>query len=182
MNEQYRITVGGNWVKHVAESVPEHSVDIKTNLEKVIDETVLSVIDTHALAYVSALASGNGGLAFEIEHNGPLFEHPVVREAAKGAVSLVTMNTIYYSVVEMTKEVDLKTLSPGLAMTAYNNYGGVTKKQFEMYALATAIIGKCPHCVKTHWDMCKREGMTLIELQHIMKIASVVGAIGKIAI
>lgn len=182
MNQPYPVTVGGDWVESVKDSIPDHSKDIKLNLDSVIKRSPLGDVDTHAIAYIAAVAAGNGGLAFEIEHNGPLFNDEKVREAAKSAVSLMGMNNTYYPFVEMCGDTNLKGLPPGLRMNAYANHGGVTKKQFEMYALAASIIGKCHFCVKNHYDVLKKEGMTVQELQHVGKIASVVNAIGKIAI
>jgi alkyl hydroperoxide reductase subunit D len=176
------ITLNGNWIEQVKESIPDHSKDIRLNVDSVINRSPLDPVDTHAIAYVSALAAGNGGLAFEIEHNSPLFQDEKVRDAAKTAASLMGMNNVYYPFVEMCSDPDLKGLPPGLRMNAYATHGGVSKKQFEMYALAASIIGKCHFCVKNHYDTLKKEGMTAQELQHIGKIASVINAIGKIAV
>jgi len=176
------ITLNGNWIEQVKESIPDHSKDIRLNVDSVINRSPLDPVDTHAIAYVSALAAGNGGLAFEIEHNSPLFQDEKVRDAAKTAASLMGMNNVYYPFVEMCSDPDLKGLPPGLRMNAYATHGGVSKKQFEMYALAASIIGKCHFCVKNHYDTLKKEGMTSQELQHIGKIASVINAIGKIAV
>jgi alkyl hydroperoxide reductase subunit D len=176
------ITIGGNWVESVKESIPDHSKDIKLNLDAVINRSGLDPVDTHAIAYAAALAAGNGGLAFEIEHNGPLFNDQTVREAAKTAASLMGMNNVYYPFVEMTGDPDLKGLPPGLRMNAYAKHGGVSKKQFEMFALAASIVGKCHFCVKNHYDTLKKEGMTVSELQMVGKIASVINAVGKVAL
>ncbi len=176
------ITIGGNWVDQVKESIPDHSKDIRLNLDAVINRSGLDIVDTHAIAYAAALAAGNGGLAFEIEHNSPLFNDEKVREAAKTAASLMGMNNIYYPFVEMTQDPDLKGLPAGLRMNAYASHGGVTKKQFEMYSLAASIVGKCHFCVKNHYDVLKKEGVTVQQLQMIGKIASVINAIGKVAI
>ena len=181
MTQPYPVTIGGNWVESVKESIPDHSKDIKLNLDSVINRSPLDEIDTHAIAYVAAIASGNGGLAFEIEHNGPLFQDEKIREAAKTAVSLMGMNNVWYPYVEMTGDPDLKGLPAGLRMQAYANHGGVSKKQFEMYALAASIIGKCHFCVKNHYDVLKKEGMTTAELHHAGKIAAVINSIGKVA-
>ena len=176
------ITINGDWVQSVKDSIPDHAKDIKLNLDAVMNRSGLDPVDTHAIAYVAALAAGNGGLAFEIEHNGPLFTAEKEREAAKTAAALMGMNNMYYPFVEMCSDGDLKGLPPGLRMNAYATHGGVSKKKFEMYALAASIIGKCHFCVKNHYDTLKKEGMTVSELQMVGKIASVVNAIGKISI
>lgn len=176
------VTVGGNWLDQVKESIPDHAKDIKLNLDAVINRSGLDPVDTHAIAYTAALAAGNGGLAFEIEMNSPLFLHELERIAAKTAAALMGMNNTYYPFVEMTQDEALKGLPPGLRMNAYATHGGVSKKKFEMYALAASIVGKCHFCVKNHYDVLKKEGMTVQELQMVGKIASVINAVGKVAI
>ena len=170
-----------SWVDEVKASIPDHSKDIKLNLDAVINRSGLDEVDAHACAFAAALAAANGDLAFEISMNGPLMGTDE-REAAKTAASLMGMNNVYYPFVEMTEDPDLKGLPPGLRMNAYANHGGVSKKKFEMYALAASIVGKCHFCVKNHYDVLKKEGMTVTELQAVGKIAAVVGAINKIIV
>jgi alkyl hydroperoxide reductase subunit D len=170
-----------NWVEIIKDSIPDHSKDIKLNLDSVINRSLLSPEDTQAVALTSALAAGNGELAFAIQTSGELDNFPKETEAAKTAASLMGMNNVWYPYVEMTGDTELKNLPAGLRMNAYATHAGVTKKQFEMYALAASAIGKCHFCVKNHYDTLKKEGMTTQELQHVGKIAAVINAIGKIA-
>jgi len=176
------ITINGDWVQNVKDSIPDHSKDIKLNVDTVINRSGLDPVDAHAVAYVSALAAGNGGLAFQIEMNGPLFQAEAEREAAKTAASLMGMNNVWYPFVEMAGDEGMKGLPAGLRMNAYATHGGVSKKKFEMYSLAASIIGKCHFCVKAHYDTLKKEGMTTQELMAVGRIAAVVNAIGKISI
>jgi alkyl hydroperoxide reductase subunit D len=176
------ITINGDWVQSVKESIPDHSKDIRLNVDSVINRSGLDPVDAHAVAYVSALAAGNGGLAFQIEMNGPLFLAEAEREAAKTAASLMGMNNVWYPFVEMAGDEGMKGLPAGLRMNAYATHGGVSKKKFEMYSLAASIIGKCHFCVKSHYDTLKKEGMTTQELMAVGRIAAVVHAIGKISL
>jgi lipoyl-dependent peroxiredoxin subunit D len=170
-----------NWVEQVKDSIPDHSKDIRLNLDAVINRSLLSEVDTHACAVAAAIAAGNGELAHAIITSGKLDEFPKELEAAKTAASLMGMNNVWYPFVEMTGDPDLKGLPAGLRMNAYANHAGVTKKQFELYALVASIIGKCHFCVKNHYDVLKKEGMTIQELHHAGKIAAVIYAISKIA-
>jgi alkyl hydroperoxide reductase subunit D len=170
-----------SWVEIIKDSIPDHSKDIRLNLDSVINRSPLSKEDTQAIALASALAAGNGELAYAIMTSGELDNFPKETEAAKTAASLMGMNNVFYPFVEMCNDADLKGLPPGLRMNAYANHGGVTKKQFEMYALAASAIGKCHFCVKNHYDTLKKEGMTTQELQHVGKIAAVINAVGKVA-
>jgi alkyl hydroperoxide reductase subunit D len=181
MNEINPITIGGDWVTNVKESIPDHSKDIKLNLDAVINRSGLDLVDAHACALAAAIASGNGELAFEIQMNGPLMGAEE-REAAKTAASLMGQNNIWYPFVEMAGDESMKGLPAGLRMNAYATHGGVSKKKFEMYSLAASIVGKCHFCVKAHYDTLKKEGMTVQELMAVGRIASVVSAIGKIAV
>lgn len=181
MNEINPITIGGNWVENVKESIPDHAKDIKLNLDSVINRSGLDTIDAHACALAAAIMAGNGELAFEIQMNGPLMGAPE-REAAKTAAALMGMNNVYYPFVEMTGDENLKGLPAGLRMQAYATNGGVSKKKFEMYALCASIVGKCHFCVKSHYELLKKEGMTVQELQAVGKIAAVINSIGKVAL
>lgn len=181
MNQINPITIGGNWVENVKESIPDHAKDIKLNLDSVINRSGLDTIDAHACALAAAIMAGNGELAFEIQMNGPLMGAPE-REAAKTAAALMGMNNVYYPFVEMTGDENLKGLPAGLRMQAYATNGGVSKKKFEMYALCASIVGKCHFCVKSHYELLKKEGMNVQELQAVGKIAAVISAIGKVAL
>lgn len=170
-----------NWVEDIKNSIPDTAKDIKLNLDSVINRSGLDEVDAHACALAAAIASANGELAYEIQHNGPL-RGTVEREAAKTAAALMGMNNIYYPFVEMTGDEELKRSPSGLRMNAYATHGGVDKKKFEMYALAASIVGKCHFCVKSHYDVLKKEGMTTQQLQAVGRIAAVVGALNKVAI
>ena len=181
MNEINPITIGGDWVANIKESIPDHSKDIKLNIDAVINRSGLDLIDAHACALAAAIAAGNGELAFEIQMNGPLMGAEE-REAAKTAASLMGQNNVWYPFVEMAGDEGMKGLPAGLRMNAYATHGGVSKKKFEMYSLAASIVGKCHFCVKAHYDTLKKEGMTTQELMSVGRIAAVVTAIGKIAL
>lgn len=180
MNEINPITIGGDWVANIKESIPDHSKDIKLNIDAVINRSGLDLVDAHACALAAAIASGNGELAFEIQMNGPLMGAEE-REAAKTAASLMGQNNVWYPFVEMAGDEGMKGLPAGLRMNAYATHGGVSKKKFEMYSLAASIVGKCHFCVKAHYDTLKKEGMTTQELMAVGRIAAVVTAIGKVA-
>lgn len=169
------------WVEIIKDSIPDHSKDIRLNLDAVINRSLLSVEDTHACALVAALAAENGELAYAIMTSGELDNFTAETEAAKTAASLMGMNNVWYPFVEMCNDIELKGLPAGLRMNAYMTHGGVSKKKFELYALVASIIGKCHFCVKNHYDVLRKEGMTVQELHHAGKIASVINAIGKIA-
>ena len=58
--------------------------------------------------------------------------------------------------------------------------GGVSKAKFEAYALAASIIGKCHFCVKSHYELLKKEGWTTQQLRDVGRIAAVVNATAQV--
>ena len=170
-----------SWVDQIKDSIPDHAKDIRLNLDSVINRSGLDEVDAHACALAAAIAAGNGELVVEIQHNSPLVGTKE-REAAMTAAALMGMNNVYYPFVEMTGDDQLKGLPAGLRMQAYATHGGVSKVKFEMYALCASIVGKCHFCVKSHYDILKKEGMTVQQLQAVGKIAAVIHSIGKIAL
>ena len=65
-------------------------------------------------------------------------------------------------------------------MNAYAPNGGVDKRRFEMYALAASIVGKCHFCVKSHFELLKKEGMSTVQLRDVGRIAAVINAAAQV--
>ena len=101
-------------------------------------------------------------------------------QAALTAAALMGMNNAWYPFVEMTGDEELKTMRPELRMNAYASHGGVSKAKFEAYALAASIIGKCHFCVKSHYELLKKEGWTTQQLRDVGRIAAVVNATAQV--
>ena len=80
----------------------------------------------------------------------------------------------------MAGDEELKTLRPELRMNAYATHGGVSKAKFEAYALAASIIGKCHFCVKSHFELLQKEGMSSTQLRDVGRIAAVINAASQV--
>jgi len=164
-----------NWVEQVKNSIPEHSEKIKNNLDEAINNSALEEADAHACAFVSAISSGNGELAFEISMNGPLMGSSE-RELAKKAASFIGMSNVYHFFQELydaTSEDD-HFLDVEISDS--------DKSKFEMYALAAGIASKCKHNTEKYLAKVSKQGLTNEQIQSIGKISAVVSSIGKIAL
>jgi len=173
------ITINGNWLDSVKDSIPEHAEDIKTNLLHIMENHGIAKVDAHGCAYAAAIAACNGGLAFEIEMNSPLFMHENERAATKAAAALMGMNNVWFPFTELC---GIELNDPKDTFMYSHSTHGVSKKKFYMYSLAASIVGKCNYSIKFHYDALLAEGMTVEQLSNIGKIASVVNAVGRIAI
>jgi alkyl hydroperoxide reductase subunit D len=152
--------------------LPEHAKDIRLNLDSVISRSSLAPEDALGAALAAAFASGSKPLVDAFKAVIP----PAEGHAALTAAALMGMNNVWYPFVEMAGDDELKTVRPELRMNAYATHGGVEKKKFEAYALAASIVGKCHFCVKSHYELLKKEGLTTQQLRDIGRIAAVVNA------
>jgi len=164
-----------SWVDEIRNLVPGYAKDINLNLDNVINRSTLDEVTVKGVAMASAFASGNMELVEKIKP----FMLEEDRTAALTAASLMAMNNVWYPYVEMTGDPSLKGLPPQLRMNAYASHGGTTKVKFESYALAASIVGKCHFCVKNHYDVLKKEGVSVEQLRDIGRIAAVINAVSK---
>ena len=165
-----------DFLSAIKEQIPDYTKDIRLNLDGVIARSSLSPEDAIGVALASAFAAKSKPLVDAFKAQLPELN----ANAALTAAALMGMNNIWYPYVEMAGDEELKTLRPELRMNAYASSGGVEKKQFEAFALAASIIGKCHFCVSSHHALLKKEGLTAQQLRDIGRIAAVVNAAAQV--
>jgi lipoyl-dependent peroxiredoxin subunit D len=164
------------FLNSIKELIPDYAKDIRLNLDGVIARSSLPPEDALGVALAAAFAAKSPVLVAAFRAAAPEAE----ANAALTAASLMGMNTAWYPFVEMAGDEELKTVRAELRMNAYATSGGVAKKKFEAYALAASIVGKCHFCVKSHYDLLKKEGYTTQQLRDIGRIAAVVNAASQV--
>jgi lipoyl-dependent peroxiredoxin subunit D len=165
------------WVDQIKEALPEYAKDTKLNLDSVINRSTLDIGVANACALAAAMATGNGKLVSFIQSS---MEDATERDAALTASSLMAMTNTWYPFVEMVGDPNLSGLPPQLRMNAISTHGGTSKVNFEAYALAASIVGKCHFCVKAHYDTLKKEGMSVEQLRDIGRISAIISAVAKV--
>lgn len=166
-----------SWVNEIKEALPEYAKDTRLNLDAVINRSTLNVTVATGCALAAAMATGNGKLVTFIQSG---MEDATERDAALTASSLMAQNNIWYPFVEMSNDNQLKGLPAQLRMNSIANHGGTSKINFEAYSLAASIVGKCHFCVNAHYDLLKKEGMTIEQLRDIGRIAAVINSVAKV--
>ena len=167
-----------SWLDELKNKVPDWAKDIRLNLDGVINRSTIQDADVvKGIALASAVATGN---KFVIETIISEFGNEAERHAALTAAALMGMNNVWYPYVEMTEDPNLKGLPAQLRMNAYATHGGTTKANFEAYALAASIVGKCHFCVKSHYLTLQKEGYTVEQLRDIGRIAAVINSTAKV--
>jgi alkyl hydroperoxide reductase subunit D len=162
----------------IKEKIPDYAKDIRLNLDGTILRSALTPADALGVALAAAFATKN---RFLIEALKSAVELPEVeRQAALTAAALMGMNNVWYPYTEMSGDAQLKTLPAQLRMNAYASHGGTSARNFEMYALAASIIGKCHFCVAAHYEGLQKAGLDVNQLRDIGRIAAVLNAAAQV--
>lgn len=166
-----------NWVNGIKEALPEYAKDTRLNLDAVIIRSSLDPTVAQGCALAAAFATGNGKLTTAIDAG---IEDRKEADAALTAGAVMAQNNTWYPYVEMVADPALSGLPAGLRMNSILSHGGTSKKNFEAYALAASIIGKCHACVRAHYQTLQHEGMTVEQLKDIGRIAAVINSVAKV--
>ena len=159
--------------------IPDYAKDIRLNLDSTIARSSLEGNDAVGVALAAAFATKSKVLTDAIRNAGVLSPEEV--NGALTAAALMGMNNVWYPYVEMADDSDLAQQKAELRMNAYANNGGVDKRQFEMYALAASITGKCHFCIKSHYDLLKNhQGMSAQQLRDVGRIAAAINAAAQV--
>ena len=154
--------------------VPDYAKDVRLNLDATIGRSSLAPADALGAALAAAYAARSPRIVSTIRGSGALSEQDAA--AALSAAALMGMNNVWYPYVSMSGDVDLKALPAQLRMQAYATHGGVDKRRFELFALAASIVGKCEHCVQSHYALLKQDGVSVEQLRDVGRIAAVMAA------
>jgi alkyl hydroperoxide reductase subunit D len=163
-----------DFLNEIKALVPDYAKDVRLNLDGTIARSSLPASEAVGVAIAAAYAAKNARIVAVIRGSGDVAE--VEAHAALTAAALMGMNNVWYPFVEMSGDAELKTRPAQLRMQAYATHGGVDRRLFEMYALAASIVGKCHHCVQSHYALLKAEGMSVDQLRDVGRIAATVAA------
>ena len=166
-----------NWINMIKEGLPEYAKDTKLNLDAVLLRSSLDPVIAQGCALAAAFAAGNGRLTSAIDAE---IDDRREADAALTAATVMAQNNVWYPYVEMVADPALSGLPAQLRMNSIMSHGGTSKKNFEAYALAASIIGKCHACVTAHYQTLKREGMSVENLRDIGRIAAVINSAAKV--
>jgi alkyl hydroperoxide reductase subunit D len=166
-----------DFINEIKALVPDYAKDARLNLDGTIGRSTLPATEAAGVALAAAYAAKSARLVAIIRGGGVLGEAEA--NGALTAAALMGMNNVWYPYVEMSGDAELKARPAQLRMQAYATHGGVGKRLFELYALAASIVGKCHHCVQSHYALLKQEGMSVDQLRDVGRIAATVAAVAN---
>lgn len=167
-----------DWVSSFKMSAPEYAAELVKNVESAMTDQVLDPVDAHACALAAALASGNGGLAFEISMDKVLFGSDI-REAVAKAVILETMNSNYGAYVTATEELNFPHDINGFFMEEYDLHKDTIPEKFALFCLVAAIVYRSEGSIGYNLRKLHLHSVPQQMIQSATRIASVIPAIGK---
>lgn len=163
-----------DFINEIKALMPDYAKDVRLNLDGTIARSTLPPNEAAGVALAAAYAAKSTRILSIIRNSGAVTD--VEANAALSAAALMGMNNVWYPYVEMSGDAELKARPAQLRMQAYATHAGVGKRLFELYALAASIVGKCHHCVHSHYALLKQEGMSVDQLRDVGRIAAVVAA------
>ncbi len=162
----------------IKDLIPDYAKDIRLNVDGTIARSSLAPEQALGVALAAAFAAKSKTMVDIIKNSGALPEVEV--QAALTAAALMGMNNAWYPFTEMTEDKELQASPAQLRMNAYASSGGTSKVNFELYALAASVIGKCHFCIKSHYDLLKQHGMTMQQLKDAGRIAATLNAAAQV--
>lgn len=162
----------------IKESIPDYAKDIRLNIDSTLARSSLKPEQALGAGLAAAFAAKCIPLINAIKNSQALPEVEI--KAALTAAALMAMNNAWYPFTEMTEDKELQNSPAQLRMNAYATNGGTSKENFELYALAASVIGKCHFCIRSHYDLLKQHGMTMQQLKDVGRIAATVNAVAQV--
>jgi alkyl hydroperoxide reductase subunit D len=156
--------------------IPDWAKDIRLNLDGTIARSSLKPEDAVGAALAAAFAARCPALVTAFKSG----LSPADAEGVLTAAALMGMNNVYYPYVELSGDKQLESMPARLRMNAYATHGGLDPNRFELFALAASAIGKCPHCIQSHYGNLRKAGFTAEQLQDVGRIAAVVNAAAQV--
>ncbi|MCA3158655.1 MAG: carboxymuconolactone decarboxylase family protein [Burkholderiales bacterium] len=167
-----------DFLNSIKDLIPDYAKDIRLNVDGTIARSSLAPEQALGVALAAAFAAKSKTMVDIIKNSGALPE--VEAQAALTAAALMGMNNAWYPFTEMTEDKELQASPAQLRMNAYASSGGTSKVNFELYALAASVIGKCHFCIKSHYDLLKQHGMTMQQLKDAGRIAATLNAAAQV--
>lgn len=161
------------------DALPAYAKDLSLNLSSLASETVLSDAQKWGCFLACAHAVGTPAVvrAFEAEAASRLAPEAV--NAAKSAAAIMGMNNVYYRALHLMQNDEYKTLPARLRMNILAN-PGAPKAEYELWCTAVSAINGCGACIDAHEKTLREHGVTNVQVQASLRIASVVNAVSRV--
>jgi alkyl hydroperoxide reductase subunit D len=161
------------------DALPAYAKDISLNLSTLAGETTLTDHQKWGTFVACAYAVGEPQTVRAIEAEARAHLTSEAMEAAKAAAAIMAMNNVYYRSLHLMHNQEYRTLPAKLRMNILGN-PGAPKVDFELWSTAVSAINGCGACIDSHEAALREHGVTNVQVQAALRIASVVNAASRI--
>ncbi|MGE0547225.1 MAG: carboxymuconolactone decarboxylase family protein [Kofleriaceae bacterium] len=162
-------------IDQLKQRLPDHAKDLRINLGVIAGSTALTPQQAWGTALASAIAARSPEVVAAIVEDAGL--SPEADAAARGAASIMAMNTVYYRFTHMMGEHAEYGAMPARLRMQIIGTPGVDSLDFELWCLACSAIEGCEKCLRAHEHAVRERGGTREAVQDAVRIAAVINAV-----
>ena len=160
------------------EQLGEFAKDAALNISSLLTEQAvddLSAKQIAAVALASVYTTKQADLIKTIHSYAEKFLNATEIEGVKAATSLMAMSNVYYRFIHIAADKEFKSLPAKLRMNKMTSHG-MEQVDFELSALAVSAINNCELCMNSHVNNLKKQGVSFVGIQTVIRIAAVMNA------
>ena len=160
-------------VKELLSKLPEEAKDLRINLKRVLEGESLSEEQTWGTALTAAYFIRHPELTAAVLADAKSAGvSDAILEDARGAASIMGMNTIYYRFRHLMNSDAYNKRPANLRMMRMQQVAS-SKENFELFSIGPAALAGCEMCLKAHEAAVKKGGMTEDNVHDAVRIAAI---------
>jgi alkyl hydroperoxide reductase subunit D len=158
--------------------LPAEAKDLRINLKRVLEcDESLSSEQVWGTALASAYFIRQPELtAAVLEDAKAAGISEAVIEDARGAASIMGMNTIYYRFRHLMNSESYNQRPANLRMMRMQQVA-TTKANFELFSIGPAALAGCEMCLKAHEAAVKKDGLTEDNVHDAVRISAILNGV-----
>ena len=162
------------------DSLPTSAKDLKLNYSSLVrNNTELTPQQLWGTVVASAIATRSAALTAAVLEAAAAQITPQAIEATRAAAAIMGMNNIFYRFHHLSSNPKYATMPARLRMNGLRGHG-VDEIDFELWSLAVSAINGCGKCVDAHEKVVREKGASEELVLAVVRVASVVHAIGAV--
>ncbi len=160
-------------IAELLSTLPEEAKDLRINLKRVLEGESLSSEQTWGTALAAAYYIRHPKLTAAILADAKAAGiSEAILEDARGAASIMGMNTIYYRFRHLMKSDAYNQRPANLRMMRMQQVA-TTKENFELFSIGPAALAGCEMCLKAHEAAVKKGGMNEDNVHDAVRISAI---------
>lgn len=165
-------------LQNIYSLIPDTAKDVRLNLESLLttgSSGGLTDVQLWGSAVAAAISLRQPLLLAAIEEAAAPILGETNLNAARTAASLMGMTNAYYRSIHHMVDKEYATMPARLRMNSMRGHGAA-EADFDLWALASSVIGNCGGCINAHDKKAKEYGISREGVQTAIRLASVLHA------